>query len=147
MKQKLSVFNKRQLLFKEIFVGTLIYAVVLGFFNDYTSIFYANSSSTIFLTAFVMQILTFLTFALKNWIIDLLAGRKGYLYKFAMFFCVWLIMFLSKFVFLWAIDVLFGGYVRVSGFIGLIAIILSVTLLDKLTSFVFKKLGDPEFPS
>ena len=31
-------FSPRQLLFKELFVGTLVYAIVLGFFDDYTSI-------------------------------------------------------------------------------------------------------------
>ena len=52
----------RQLYFKDIFVGALIYAVTLGFFNDYTSIVEAKSFSTIFYGAVVLEILTFLTF-------------------------------------------------------------------------------------
>lgn len=142
MIQEVPKFNNRQVLFKEIFVGTLIYAVVLGFFNDYTEVFYAKSFSTIFLVAIVMQILTYLTFALKNKVVRWLKDKDGTIYKVGMFFCVWLIMFLSKFVFLWAIDILFGSYVAVSGFFGLIAIIVSVTILAKLADFTFKKLGD-----
>ena len=44
-------FTARQLLFKELFVGTLIYAVVLGFFDDYTSIVEARSFSYVCLAA------------------------------------------------------------------------------------------------
>ncbi|WP_207843499.1 hypothetical protein [Williamsia soli] len=51
-------FNSKQLAFKELFVGALIYAVVLGFFNDYTSLVYATSFSTIFFAAIVLEILT-----------------------------------------------------------------------------------------
>lgn len=86
MQDKKHNLNNKQLIFEEMFVGTLIYAVVLGFFNDYTDIFYAKSFSTIFLCALVMQILTFLTFELKNRVIAWLKGREGFLYKFAMFF-------------------------------------------------------------
>lgn len=141
MKQKALIVTKKQLIYKEMLVGTLIYAVVLGFYNDYTDIFYAKSFSTIFLTALVMQILTFATFAFKDVVVNWLKGREGFIYKFAMFFCVWLIMFLSKFVFLWVIDILFGYNVNISGFFGLLAIIISVTLLDKLASFAFIRLG------
>jgi uncharacterized membrane protein YvlD (DUF360 family) len=141
MKLNKEVFNSRQILFKEMFVGTLIYAVVLGFFNDYTDIFYANSFSTIFLCALVMQILTYITFKFKNMVIDWLKGRKGFIYKLGMFFSVWAIMFLSKFVFLWVIDFVFGSYVNINNFVGLIAIIVVVTLLNKLTDWTFEKLG------
>ena len=51
MNAKSDTLNSHQLLFQEIFIGTLIYAVVLGFFNDYTNIVSAKSFSTIFLLA------------------------------------------------------------------------------------------------
>lgn len=136
------LFNSKQRLFKEIVAGTLIYAVVLGFFDDYTSIFYAKSFSTIFLVAVVMQILTLLTFKLKDQALMWLKGRHGTMYTLARFFCVWLIMFLSKFVFLWVIDMFFGSTITISGFIGLLAIIISVTILSKLADYTFFKLGD-----
>lgn len=144
MKDKVVVINKKQIIYKEVLIGTLIYSVVLGFYNDYTDIFSAKSFSTIFFTALVMQILTYLTFALKDLTINWLKGKEGLLYKIAMFICVWIIMFLSKFVFLWVIDILFGSYVTINGFIGLIAIILTVTILDKFANFVFLKLGKSE---
>ncbi|MEI6553651.1 MAG: hypothetical protein WCO09_03720, partial [bacterium] len=53
--------NKNQELFLNMLVGTLLYSVVLGFFNDYTDILHTGTYSTTFLMAIVMQILTYTT--------------------------------------------------------------------------------------
>lgn len=142
MKSKVGVFNSRQLLFKELFVGTLIYAVVLGFFDDYTSIVYAKSFSTIFLAAMVLELLTYLAFLLKSRVVAWLRDRKGPFYRIAMIFCVWLIMFLSKFVFIWAIDATFGENININGFFGILLVVLTVTVVHKLADLTFKMLGD-----
>lgn len=135
-------FNQKQFLFKEIFVGTLIYAVILGFFNDYTSIVYAKSFSTIFLAAVVLEILTYFAFQLKGIIVKWLKGRQGIAYKALMFFCVWLVMFCSKFIFIWCIDFIFGNNINIHGFFGILAIVLSVTVVHKLADKTFIKLGN-----
>ena len=134
-------FTRQQLLFQELFVGTLIYAVVLGFFNDYTSIVYAKSFSTIFLASIVLEILTFLAFVLKRRIISFLKTKTGSLYKILMFFSVWFIMFVSKFVFIWVLDVVFGDYININGFFGILLVVLTVTLVHKTAYVVFEKLG------
>lgn len=69
MNERILLFNARQLLFKELFVGTLIYAVVLGLFDDYTDIVYITSFSFTLFAAVVLEILTYLAFLLKNQII------------------------------------------------------------------------------
>ncbi len=142
MKSTKKVFNTRQLLFKEMFVGTLIYAVVLGFFNDYTAIVYAKSFSFIFYTAVVLEILTYLTFLLKDKVMEWLKNRQGMIYIILMFFCVWLVVFFSKFVFIWVIDVIFGNYINIYGFFGILIIVLCVTIINKLADKVFIELGD-----
>lgn len=142
MKTKANSFNARQLLFKELFVGTLIYAVVLGFFNDYTSTVSAKSFSTIFYAAIVLEILTYLAFLLKDRIIQWLKNHSGTFYKILMFFCVWLVMFVSKFVFIWVIDLVFGSNIDINGFFGVLAVVLSVTVIHTVADKVFIKLGD-----
>ena len=135
-------FNFKQLLFKDVFVGTLIYAVVLGFFNDYTSIVDAKSFSKIFYAALVMELLAYLAFVLKGKIIDLLKGRQGLIYKILMVLFVWLVMFLSKFVFIGAIDLIFGDNINIYGFFGILLVVLSVTITNKLAEKVFIMLGE-----
>jgi hypothetical protein len=142
VEHKASIFNSRQLLFKELFVGTLIYAVVLGFFNDYTSIVYAKSFSTIFYAAIVLEVLTYLVLVLKDEAIKWLVDRNGIIYRIMMFFCVWLIMFLSKFIFIWSIDLIFGDYININGFFGVLILVFAVTVIHKTADKVFAKLGD-----
>lgn len=144
MKPSKSVFYSKQLLFKEIFVGTLIYAIVLGFFNDYTSVVSAISFSSIFYAAVVLEALTYLALSLKSKIIIWLRNRQGMAYKILMFFCVWLVMFISKFVFIWVIDIIFGNNINIYGFFGILLVVLCVTIIHKLADKVFMGLGDSE---
>jgi hypothetical protein len=134
-------FNARQLLFKELFVGALIYAVVLGFFDDYTSIVEASSFSYLFMAAIVLEVLTCGAFALKDAIIKSLRHRGSHASTAVMVFGVWFVMFASKFVFIWAIDVVFGDDVNVNGFFGIFMIALVVTVLHRFADWVFITLG------
>lgn len=141
MKTAASVFNSKQLLFKELFVGTLIYAVVLGFFNDYTTIVYAKSFSSLFFASIVLELLTYLVLLLKSRIVARLKDGSVR-HRLVMVFAVWFIMFVSKFVFIWAIDAVFGNYVNIQGFFGILWVVLSVTLIHKLADTIFMKLGE-----
>jgi len=129
-----------QKLFRDMLIGTLLYSVVLGFFNDYTDILSTKSYSTTFLAAFVMQVLTYLTFALKDVIKAKFKGRQGKKYKIAMGFSLWLVLFLSKFVFLAVIDFVFGSTVTIRGFFGLMGMIICMTLAVTLVEYIDKKL-------
>ena len=134
--------NNKQTIYREIVLGTLVYAVVLGFYNDYTSFLYTKSYSTTFLVALVLEILTFATLLLKQRVVSHFKQRSESWAKAAMVFVVWLILFLSKFVFLAALDFVFGSNVEISGFVGLLAIIITMTIAKGLIDYVFKKLGD-----
>lgn len=134
-------FTSAQLAYQELFIATLIYVAVLGLFNDYTSIVSAKSFSTIIYASIVLEILTYFAFKLKNTIIAQLKNREGAIYKVLMFFSVWLIMFLSKFVFIWALDLVFGNYIAINGFFGILLVVLSVTIVHKFAYVIFHKLG------
>lgn len=142
MSDQEKLFNNKQIAFKELFVGTFIYAVVLGFFNDYTSIVTAKSFSTIFYASVVLEILTFLAFSLKSKIVKFLKNKQGLFYKIILFFSVWLVMFLSKFVFIGAIDFIFSDYININGFFGILFVALAVTVIHKLADTIFIKLAN-----
>jgi hypothetical protein len=137
-----SDFSPAQLKFQELFVGTLIYAVVLGFFSDYTSIVYAKSFSTIFLAAVLLEVLTFLTFGLKRHVVKSLKQSAKYSGVGFVGFAIWLIMFFSKFVFVWAIDAAFQDNMNVSGFIGILAVVACATIIHRVAGMIFAKLGN-----
>jgi L-asparagine transporter-like permease len=134
-------FSKKQLVFKELFVGTLIYVCVLGFLSDYTNIVYAKSFSYLFYASFVLEVLTFLTLLAKKKVLSRLNKKEGAKHKAAVLLGAWLILFLSKFVFIGAIDLLFMGTVTVYGFFNIFAVVLTVTLVHKAADSTFKRLG------
>lgn len=133
--------SPRQQFFETMFVGTLIYAVVLGFFNDYTNILSTSSYSVTFALAVVMQILTYLTFRLKDVVAAWFKDKPGKVAKVGLVFGVWFVMFTSKFVFLAVIEWVFSSEVKVSGFIGLLIVIIAMTVVQKLADLAFKKLA------
>src|SRR6478736_9356094 len=134
--------NSRQRLYRKMVVGILLYSVVLGFFNDYTTILQTRSYSVTFAVAIVMQLLTYLTFALKDRTVRWFRRRGGPQHKVGIVISVWLIMFLSKFVFLGVISVIFRDAVHISGFVGLMLIIISMTIAQKLVDMADDKLAD-----
>jgi hypothetical protein len=141
MKSKNNPFNSRQLIFQELFIGTLIYAVVLGFFNDYTSLVYAKSFSTIFFASVALELLTYAAFQVKAAIVGWLQNHQGLVYRMATLMSVWFTMFISKFIFIAVLDLLFGDYIHVSGFFGILLVVACVTIIHKLAYRVFTKLA------
>ena len=132
--------NLRQQVFNEMLLGTLIYSVVLGFFNDYTNILITSSYSITFLSAFVIQLLVYPTFKLKSFLAKWWSKRTGKYIKIGMVLSIWLVMFFSKFIFLEVIDIIFGQNVEISGFVGLIIIILTASILTKILDIIYKKI-------
>ena len=108
-----------------------------------TSMLYTDSYSITFAVAIVMQILTYATFLLKDKVLAWFRRERAPQRKAAMLFSVWLIMFLSKFVFLGAIAVIFGDKVEISGFVGLLLIIICMTAAQTAIELVDRKLGHP----
>ena len=134
--------NGRQRLFRKMVLGILLYSVVLGFFNDYTDILQTRSYSVTFAVAIVMQLLTYLTFALKDRTVRWFRRRGGPQHKVGIVISVWLIMFLSKFVFLGVIGFIFRDAVHISGFVGLMVIIVTMTIAQKLVDLADERLAD-----
>ena len=140
--QKYPVRNSKQQLFREMVLGTLVYSVVLGFFNDYTDILDTSSYSTTFAVAIVMQTLTHLTLQLKGKIAKFFKGRSGTFSKPALVIGVWLVMFSSKFVFLAVIDFIFNESVHIRGFVGMMIMIVVMTVTKLLIDHTYNKLAD-----
>lgn len=142
MKQTLHNLSPKQAIYREMVLGTLVYSVVLGFFNDYTDILHTKSYSTTFLVAVVLQILTYLTLIVKKRVSMRFTNITHPRNKVFHILSVWLILFLSKFIFLAVIDVIFGSAVEISGFSGLLLIIITMTVAKEAIDYAFNALAD-----
>lgn len=141
MKSRITETSDRQVIFREMVVGTLLYTVVLGFFDDYSDILTVKNYSIILAAALVLQLLTYATFSLKGGVVGYLRKRAGRLTKLQIVFAVWLIMFLSKFVFIEVIDIIFGHSVDISGFFGILVLVAVMTVARKTIDAIYTKLA------
>lgn len=132
--------SARQRLYAETVIGTLVYASVLGFFDDYTDLVEVTSFSTLFLAAFVLQVLTWLTFRVKGLAAGLVHGDQPR-HKVGRGFAMWVVLFGSKFVFIEAIDLVFGDDVEFSGFGAVLVLVAVTTVLGRLGEAVYDRLG------
>jgi hypothetical protein len=132
-----------QQLYREFVLGTLLYSVVVGFFDAYTSIVDVRSYSSLFVASIVLELLTVGAFWIKDLIVGALRHRQRARAKAFMGFGVWFVMFSSKFVFIWVIDSLFGDDVNVNGFFGILVVVASVTVLHRLAVLVDSRLAAP----
>ena len=114
----------------------------MGFFADYTNLLRIDSFWILFLAALVMQALTYATLSLKKRTAAWFRSRPGKTNLVALGFSIWAIMFLSKFVFLEVLDIVFGASVEVSGFVGLVLIIAAMLAVEWLIERVDRSLAD-----
>lgn len=133
--------NRKSILYHELLLNVLLYSVVLGFFNDYTNILSTKSYSITFSVAIVLSLMVYPTFKLKSYLAKYFKKRNQ---KVALVVSVWAVMFISKFVFLWVLDIIFGDYLEISGFFGLLIIIVAATVLQKTVDYFYQKLGFQE---
>ena len=129
-----------QEIFIQIVVGTLIYSVVFGFFSDYTNFVQTSSYSITFLAALLMQLLVYPTFKLKALVARWFKKKNTKTRKVGLVISIWAILFVSKFIFLEALNLLLGQYIEI-GFIGIVVVIICATILTKLTQMTYIKLG------
>lgn len=129
-----------QAIYRDWVIGTLVYMVVLSLFSDYSDLIYISSASTILLASLVLQALTFWTLGFKKWVGSQFKYEPEKKLKPAKFFALWSVLFFSKFVFLWVIDIVFGNNVEISGFVGLMLIIVIMTFIKEILFFADSKL-------
>jgi hypothetical protein len=132
--------HSKQEIFRTMLLGTLLYTVVIGVFNDYTDILHTRSYSITFSLAIVLQSLTFATLYIKKLMVKRSKKFSGARAKFALVFGVWIVLFLSKFVFLWAIGAIFKESVELTGFVNIFIVVLTMTLAQKLLEYIDTKL-------
>lgn len=119
-----------QRLFLRYFTAILIDLVVLNLFVEYWDKVVIDSFSISLLAAILLQVLLKLTLVLEHKVAAFFNARSGAMAKFMRYFTAWLILFLSKFVILEAIDLAFGDEVQFLGaFHGIVAFIVVVMVM------------------
>ena len=69
------------------------------------------------------------------------AARSGTVWKLVRVVAVWLILFLSKFVILEAVNFVFGDHVELGSFIEIVALIVTMLAANATLQTIYHKLG------
>lgn len=120
----------RQRLIIHYLCAVLIDLVVLNLFNEFWAQVHVASFSWSLLAAVLLQAFLKGTNALVYQLGVFFSARRGALMKVLRVFTAWLVLVLSKFVILEAIDLVFGDKVRFEGAMdGLVPLMVVVTVM------------------
>lgn len=118
----------------------LIYITILNLFAQYSSSIYFETFTISILTAIVLKALLVLIVDLEHSVLKYFKKKQGEIYKYIGGISMFLILFLSKFVILEIIDILFRERVEIKGFIPLVAMIITMIATRKILEKIYKEL-------
>jgi len=137
--------SNNQRLFLRYYTGMLIDLVVLGLFSEWSDKVQVDSFTIALLAAVLLQALLKGTIAVEHWVAGHFKGKTGGWWKFARYFCAWLVLFGSKFVILEALSFAFGERVKfegvLHGLVWLIVVVVVMLIAEEIMVRVYRRLG------
>lgn len=125
----------RQRLIMRYLFGVLIDLVVLNLFAEFWDSVTVASFSWSLLAAILLQFLLKATIAVEHQVAVYFSSRPGAFMKFMRYFGAWLVLFLSKFLFLEVIVFVFGDKVRFEGMwhgvVPLIVVVVTMVIAEE----------------
>ena len=118
----------------------LVYTTVLNLFVEYWDAIVIDSFTISLFTAVVLKILLDLLTTVEHHV-------KGFVSRFNEvlgYVSMFVVLFLSKFVILEVIDIIFGDHVELGGFLNVVVIIITLMVARELTVRAYLALGEPD---
>lgn len=139
--------NARQRFFIRYFTLVLVDLVVLNLFEEYWAHVSIPSFTVSLGAALLLQVMMKLTIALEHRVSAFFESKSHPFAKLVRILALWLVLFGSKFVFLWALHFTFGEQVVFSGplhgvvalIVVLLVMILAEVLVARFTEFLRDK--------
>ena len=134
--------TKWQLVYAGWTLTLLAYIVVLNLWVEFNPAVVIDSFVISIATAVVLLVLLVIILGLEHRVKHWFAQREGTVYRVVGTFSTLLILFLSKFVILEVIDIVFGEHVELGGFVDVLALVLRLIVAQKLMVFIWDAIGD-----
>jgi hypothetical protein len=136
--------TRRQLVFFSWTKDVLIYVVVLNLFVEYVNKVVIDSFTISIFTAILLKALLDLILGLEHRVAHFFAARPGGLSKFLRIMSTWLILFLSKFLILEVVDLVFGDHVELGKFVHVLSLVLALMIAREVFQRIYVALGSGE---
>jgi len=128
--------SNRQRIFIRYTYAVLVDLTVLNLFNQYWDYVYIEHFTISLLAAVLLQVLLQATIFVEHKVAGYFKGRDGLKPKVLRGLSTWAILFSSKFVILWAINVAFGGSVSflgpMNGLVAFFTVVIGIILAEQL---------------
>jgi len=125
-------------------IAVLVYTVILNLFVEHSSAFVIDSFSISVLTAIVLKALLAVILRFEHRVAGFFKARKGRIYRVLGIISTISILFLSKFIILEVIDIIFREHVEIKGFIPMVALIITLLIGEQIVHRVYGRLGQVE---
>ncbi|MGI9648075.1 MAG: hypothetical protein ACR2OI_06115 [Acidimicrobiia bacterium] len=130
-----------QRVFASFTADVLVYVVVLNLFVEHSDAIVIDSFSISILTAILLKLLLDLIVSAEHWVSDFFKRRHRPITRVLRVFSVWLILFLSKFLILEVVDLVFGEHVELGGFILVAILVIVMMVARQALESIYRALG------
>ena len=131
---------------QRLFLGYTLFILVdltvLNLFDEYWYRVEIDSFTISLLAAALLQVLLRLTLALEHRLANFFKEKGGKRAKAKRVFTTWMVLLVSKFVMLEAIDVVFGDRVEFGGVIPFIVVVIAIIIAETILSKIYAMLAD-----
>jgi hypothetical protein len=133
--------TKAQLIYVGWTMTLLAYIVVLNLWVQFNDKVVIDSFLISIFTAAVLLALVVAILGLEHRVKDWFAAREGQVYRVVGAVSTLLILFLSKFVILEVIDIIFGEHVELGSFVDVLVLVLILIVAQKSMVAIWRALG------
>lgn len=135
-----SITNRQQV-FASYVTDVLVYIVVLNLFVEHSDAIVIDSFSISILTAVLLKVLLDLILSAEHRVSDFFKRRHHPIANVLRVLSVWLILFLSKFLILEAVDLVFGDHVELGGFLQVVLLVIVMMVARQAFESIYRSLG------
>ena len=139
--------TRRQLIFFSWTKDVLIYVIVLNLFVEYVEKVVIDSFTISIFTAILLKALLDVILGLEHRVAHFFEARPGKLSKFLRIMSTWVILFLSKFLILEVVDLVFGDHVELGKFVQVLSLVIALMVAREVVQRIYMALGSSETAS
>ena len=122
----------------------LIYVIVLNLFVEYVEKVVIDSFTISILTAILLKALLDVILGLEHRVAHFFEARPGKLSKFLRIMSTWIILFLSKFLILEVVDLVFGDHVELGKFVQVLSLVIALMVAREVFQRIYLALGSSQ---
>ena len=133
-----------QMIFLSWTKDVLIYVTVLNLFVEYVDKVVIDSFTISIFTAILLKALLDVSLGVEHKVAHFFEERPGKLAKFLRIISTWVILFLSKFLILETVDLVFGDHVELGKFVHVLSLVIALMVAREVFQRIYLALGSSE---